>query len=377
MKGEAGGYNWDLSTTYGRNQNAFYTNSLNVSLGPASPTYFYAGTLVFSESTTNFDVTKEYDFGLAKPLFVAGGVEYRADAFTIEAGQLESYQVGNYVAPPGQPNAGVINAGGSQGVSGFPKTAAGEFKRDNYSAYLNAEQKLGEMLEISAAGRFEHYSDFGSTETYKVSGRFEPIKGYAIRATASTGFRAPSLQQEHYGSSSTIGVLLPGATATVLYPVQLLPPDSTPAKALGAKPLEPEKSKNYSVGLVAQPIPGMNITLDLYQIEIEGRILQIAQLGPSVAISNILAAAGLNPNQAAFFYTNAGDTKTRGTDLVVDYRRDFGEWGTFKWTLSANLNKGKFTRLIPPAFGVTLITRAAQGNFTDAQPKDKEIFSTD
>ena len=233
------------------------------------------------------------------------------------------------------------------------------------------------MLELSAAGRFEHYSDFGSTETGKISGRFEPIKGYALRATASTGFRAPSLQQEHYGSSSTIGVLLPGATATVLYPVQLLPPDSTPAKALGAKPLEPEKSTNYSVGLVAQPITGLNITLDLYQIDIKGRILQIAQLGPSTAISNILAAAGLNPNQAAFFYTNAGDTRTRGTDLVIDYRRDFGDLGSFKWTLSANLNKGKFTRLIPPAFGVTLITRAAQGNFTDAQPKDKEIFSTD
>jgi iron complex outermembrane receptor protein len=377
FKGAAAGFNWDLSTTLGQNKNAFYTNSLNVSLGPASPTYFYAGTLIFKEWTSNFDVTREFDIGRYKPLFAAAGVEYRTDSFTIKEGQLESYQIGRYVAPAGLPNAGVINAGGSQGVSGFPKSAAGVFKRDNYSAYLNLEQKLVESLEISAAGRFEHYSDFGSTETYKASARWEPISGYAIRGTISTGFRAPSLQQEHYGSSSTIGVLLPGATATVLYPVQLLPPTSAPAIALGATPLQPEKSKNYSVGIVAQPIPGMNITLDLYEIKIKGRILQTAQLGPSTAVSNILRAAGLNPDQAAFFYTNAADTVTRGIDFVGDYRSDFGDWGTVKWTISANYNKGKFTRVIPPAFGVTLINRVSQGYFTDAQPKDKEIFSAE
>jgi iron complex outermembrane receptor protein len=159
--------------------------------------------------------------------------------------------------------------------------------------------------------------------------------------------------------------------------VQLLPPTSAAAAALGATPLRPEKSKSYSVGLVAQPIPGMNISVDLYQIKIRGRILQTATLGPSTAISNVLRTAGLNPNQAAFFYTNAANTRTRGVDFVADYRRDFGDIGTFKWTISANYNKGIFTSVIPPAFGVVLINRAAQGNFTDAQPKDKEIFSTE
>ncbi|MDB5425881.1 MAG: TonB-dependent receptor, partial [Phenylobacterium sp.] len=377
LKGDLNGFSWDLSTTLGRNKNAFYTNSLNVSLGPASPTYFYAGTLLFKEWTSNFDVTKEFDVGLYKPMFVAAGVEYREDTFTIKEGQLESYQIGSYVAPPGQPNAGVVNAGGSQGVSGFPKTAAGVFKRNNYSAYLNVEQKLIESLEVSAAGRFEHYSDFGSTETYKVSARWEPIQNYALRGTISTGFRAPSLQQEHYGSSSTIGVSLTPGAPTVLYPVQLLPPDNKAAAALGATPLRPEKSTSYSVGLVAQPLPGMNITIDLYEVKIRDRILQTGTLGPSVGISALLASQGLNPQQAAFFYTNAADTITKGVDFVADYRTDLGDWGAFKWTISANYNKGKFTRVIPPAFGFVLINRVSQGYFTDAQPHDKEIFSVD
>jgi len=377
LKGEKGGYNWDLSTSLGRNKNIFDTNSLNASLGPASPTYFYAGTLAFKEWTTNFDVTKEYDLGLFKPLFVAAGAEYRRDSFKIAAGQPESYVIGNYVAPVGQPNAGVITQGGSQGVSGFAPFAAGDFKRQNASLYLNAEQKLTSTLEVSLAGRYEHYSDFGSTETYKVSGRWEPIENYAVRGTISTGFRAPSLQQEHYGSSSTIGVIVPPATTTQLYPVQLLPPDNPAAAALGAKPLSPEKSKTYSIGLVARPLPNLNVTLDYYQIRIKDRILQTAVLGPSAAISALLAGLKLNPQQAVFFYANAADTTTTGVDFVADYRTDFDRFGMVKWTLSANVNKNKFDRVIPPAFGFTLIDRVRQGDFTVGQPKDKEILSAD
>ncbi|HEX7948572.1 MAG TPA: TonB-dependent receptor, partial [Phenylobacterium sp.] len=371
------GFNWDLSTTLGRNKNAFYTNSLNASLGPASPTTFYAGTLKFKEWTSNFDVTKEFDLGLYKPLFVAAGAEYREDTFTIEAGQLESYVIGSYRAPVGQPNAGVITQGGSQGVSGFSPFAAGVFKRKNESLYLNVEQSLTEQFEVSAAARYEHYSDFGSTETYKISARWEPIPNYAVRGTISTGFRAPSLQQEHYGSSSTIGVVVPPATVTQLYPVQLLPPDNPAAAALGAKPLRPEKSKNYSAGIIAQPLPGLNITADIYKIKIDNRILQTGVLGPSATISALLASLGLNPQQAVFFYANAADTSTTGLDVVVDYTTDFGDWGTVKWTLSGNKNKNKFTRVIPPAFGFTLIDRVRQGDFTTGQPKDKEIFSAE
>lgn len=377
LKGQAAGVNWDLSTTPGRNKNAFYTNSLNASLGPASPTYFYAGTLVFKEWTTNLDLNREFDVGLFKPLFAAVGAEYRKDTFQIIAGQPESYVIGSYVPPAGQPNAGAVMQGGSQGVSGFSPFAAGTFKRNNYSLYANLEQSVVDGFDVSMAGRYEHYSDFGSTETGKVSVRWEPIRNYAIRGTISTGFRAPSLQQQHYGSSSTIGVVIPPSTVTQLYPVQLLPPDNPAAAALGAKALEPEKSTSYSVGLVARPIPGMNFTVDVYQIKIKNRIMQTGVLGPSAQISNLLGSLGLNPQQAVFFYANAADTTTRGIDAVLDYRTDLGDWGVIRWTLSGNYNKNRFDRVIPPAFGFTLIDRVRQGDFTTGQPRDKEIASAE
>ncbi len=100
-------------------------------------------------------------------------------------------------------------------------------------------------------------------------------------------------------------------------------------------------------------------------------------LGPSATISSLLASLGLNPQQAVFFYANAADTTTRGVDFVADYRTDFADWGAIKWTVSANYNENKFDRVIPPAFGFTLIDRVRQGDFTQGQPKDKEIFSAD
>ena len=376
------GFNYDLSTTWSRDTVDYNEDSLNASLGPLSPKFFYLGTLEFTEWTSNFDLTRDLNTGVfEKPLFLALGAEYREDKLGITAGEPASYIDGRYVAPAGQLNAGTITQAGAQGVTGFPPFSAGAFKRHNVSLYANGEQSITSNWDVSAAARYEHYSDFGDADTYKASTRYEPIKGYAIRATASTGFRAPSLQQQHYASASTIGVRLPGDLTTSLYPVQLLPPDTAAAQALGAKPLKPEKSTNYSVGLVMQPAAGLNLTVDLYQIKITNRILQSASLGPAVAVSNALRAAGLNPQQAAFFYVNGADTRTRGLDFVADYRKNFGSLGDFRWTLSANFNKTKFLRITPPpaslaAAGLVLVDRQRIGDFTIGNPKNKFIFST-
>lgn len=376
------GWNWDLSTTFSRDTVDFREDTLNASMGPASPQKFYIGTMAFQEWTSNLDVNREIETGLfAQPLFLALGGEYRQDKLIITAGEPASYQDGRYSPPAGQPNAGAVLQAGAQGVGGFPPFSAGSFKRSNVSAYINGEQKVTDDWEVSLAGRFEHYSDFGDAETFKASTRYELFPGYAIRATASTGFRAPSLQQEHYASASTIGVRLPGDATTSLYPVQLLPPDTAAAQALGAAPLDPEKSTNYSVGLVLQPIPRLNVTVDLYQIDIDNRIMQTGSLGPAVAVSNVLRAAGINPQQAVFFYTNAADTRTKGMDFVVDYRRDFGTAGVFRWTLSANFNNTKFLRVKAPppelaAAGLVLLDRVRLGDFTVGNPRNKYIFST-
>lgn len=377
------GFAWDLSSSFSRDNVSYYENSLNASLGPASPTHFYIGALKFQEWTTDLDVTREVPTTwFAKPLFLAAGLEYRADQFQIEAGEPASYIDGRYTAPAGSPQAGVLFAGGSQGVTGFPISAAGTFKRNNTSAYLNIEQSLTQTWEVALAGRFEHYSDFGDAKTFKLSSRYAITPWLAVRGTASTGFRAPSLQQQHYASSSTIGAIPPGETVARLYPVQLLPPDNPAAVALGAKPLKAEKSTNYSVGLVARPLSRLNVTLDVYQIKIDNRILQSATLGPNPAVSAALASQGLNPFQAAFYYGNFADTSTRGIDLVADYRTDLGDFGSVRWTFSANHNKSKFDRIVSPApalvaAGIVYVDRIKIGDLTVGTPRDKYILGAD
>jgi iron complex outermembrane receptor protein len=375
------GMNWDFSSSYSRDKVLYRESGLNASLGPESPTSFYIGDLIASEWTTNLDLNRNFDTGLfATPLFGAGGLEYRQNRYTIGAGDLASYVNGGYIAGAG-PLKGVLTTPGSQGVTGFPPSAAGESSRHDYAGYANLEQHITHDWELSLAGRYEDYSDVGSATTGKLSTRYEPFQGYAIRGTVSSGFRAPTLAQEHYASSSTIGVHLTPTSPLVLYPVSTLPVSSPAAIALGAKPLIPEKSTNYSVGVVLQPAPRADITLDLYQIKIRDRILLTGTLlGPPVSAA--LASAGLNPNQGGFYFTNAADTTTRGVDLVATYRSDFDRFGQVHWSLSGNFNKTQFDRVEAPppqlaAAGLKLIDRQREGDFTVGTPRDKEILSAD
>jgi iron complex outermembrane recepter protein len=376
------GLSWDFSSSYGSDAVGFYEpTSLNASLGPASPSSFYIGKLASTEWTSNLDVNRHFDTSLfADPLFAAGGVEYRQNRYSIGAGDTASYINGGYVAPSG-PLKGVATTPGSEGVTGFPPTDAGTFSRSDYAIYLNFEQRLARTWEVDLAGRYEDYSDAGSATTGKLSTRFEPVPGFALRGTISNGFRAPTLAQEHYASSSTIGVQLTPTTPSVLYPVSALPVNSPAAIALGARPLVPEKSLNYSAGFVLQPAEHLDFTLDAYQIKITDRILLTGTLVGS-AVSSVFSAAGLSPNQGGFFFTNGADTTTRGADFVSTYRSNFGPAGLVSWSFSANYNKTQFDRIEAPppvlaAAGLVLITRQRQGDFTVGTPRDKEIFDAD
>jgi iron complex outermembrane receptor protein len=368
---------FDLSTTYSENKVDYdETTALNASLGPASPTTFYIGLVKTTEWTSNLDLTRKIDLGLfAEPLFAAVGGEYRRNSYTIGAGEPASYIDGGYRAPRGQLFPGIARQAGSQGVTGFPPDAAGTFRRHSWSAYINLEQTLVRGVDVAVAGRHEDYSDFGTTDTGKASLRIAPTRWLALRGTASTGFRAPTLQQQHYASSSTIGVTVNGVST--LLPVRALPVDSPPAVALGATPLRPEKSTNFSAGIVLTPTARLNITVDAYQIKIRDRILLTGTLS-GAAVNTALAAAGITSSVAGFYFTNAADTRTRGLDVVATYRADLGGFGKATASLSGNLNKTKFLSIdLPPpalaAAGLVLIDRARQGDFTRGTPRDKEI----
>ncbi len=275
LRGETGGWNWDLSAGYGRNSFRFdVKNSANVSLGASSPTEFYAGTLVFGQLSTNLDIVRGFNVGLASPLNVAVGAEFRNDHYQIKDGEPDSYRNGGVNILDG-PHAGNLPAIGSQVFPGFKPTVAGSTvpgdavseSRSNVAGYIDLEANVVPQLVLGAAGRAEHYSDFGGTGNYKVMARFEPAKGLAFRAAYSTGFRAPSLGQSWFSSTATnfvAGVPTDNRTFPVSNPV---------AVALGATPLKPEKSKNTSAGVAFYPVKALSITADYYKITIKDRVV--------------------------------------------------------------------------------------------------------
>lgn len=364
-------FHYDLSTSYARNRADYRESSvLNPSLGPASPTDMAIGAVTASEWTTNLDLRQTVDTGLVEPLLIAAGAEYRRNSYAISAGVPASWIDGDYRSTSG-PNAGALRSSGSQGVTGFPPASAGKWSRDNVSAYLNLEQKIVQGLEIALAGRHEAYSDFGTTNTGKASIRIEPVRGFALRGTASTGFRAPTLQQQYYSSASTINV------GGVLLPVSALPVASPAAIALGAVSLRPERSTNFSAGIVLTPTPRLSLTFDAYQIRIRDRILLSETLqGPLVR--SVLAAAGITASAGGFYFSNAADTRTRGLDIVTTWRAPLGDLGSALVSLSANVNHTLFTHVDPipavlAASGLALIGRSKQADITHGTPRDKLI----
>ncbi|WP_278937617.1 TonB-dependent receptor plug domain-containing protein [Pseudomonas helleri] len=375
------GWKWDLSTSLGQdNANIRNEKSINPSFGPDSPRNMDGGNLIANQWTNNLDLTRAFDTGLfEKPLNVSTGLEFRREGFEIQSGELASYGDGGYVFPVGSPLAGQRPNPGAPGLTGFTPADAHNYSRTNTAGYVDFSQSLTDKWDASVAGRFEHYSDFGDTASGKLSTRYAFTPQFAMRGTVSNGFRAPSLQQEYYSSSLTAwrantltGQLEQNVTRYVTV-------DDAAGQALGAKALKPEKSMNYSVGFVATPTSNLDITVDLYQIDINNRILQTSNLqGP--AVSNLLASKGLDPNQIVSYFGNLADTRTRGIDLVADYRYDFGQYGKVKWTLLSNQSLQTVRKVKEPAAlagtGVTAVGRDKIGNLTTAYPKNVTSLNT-
>ena len=255
LKGEIATWNWDLSSTYGRDTNDFYTrdssNPVLFSRTGASPTDFHDGSFTSKQWTNNVDLERDFDVGLAGPLSVALGAEYRRDEYVIGAGVPESYQLG-----------------GSAAFQGFSPLDAGSHSRNNSAAYIDFAAKVVGGLRLDIAGRHEHFSDFGSKTVGKLTARYDFSSGFALRGTVSNGFRAPTVAEGFYTKSSTS----PTSTGVNLAP-------NSPAAALfGLGDLQPETSTNYSFGAVFSPSPQFTSTLDAYQIKLSDRIVNSGTL---------------------------------------------------------------------------------------------------
>ncbi|WP_295960853.1 TonB-dependent receptor [uncultured Xanthomonas sp.] len=352
------GWTWDVSADYGKNDVTFdLRNTINTNLywsTGASPTRFNAGGFRNEQNALNADFSKSLDWGLAYPINLAFGAEYRQDKYAVVAGSPTSI----YFDPNAiNPDTGAPYPGGSQVFPGLSPTVAGQFQRHSKAVYADLEADLSERLSGGVAARYEDYSDAGTTRSGKLSARYQLNDAFAVRGTISNGFRAPSLAQQNYASVVTLpvdGVLSQIGTYRTSDPVAI---------ALGAKPLAPEKSTNYSVGAVWQPGGGFNSTLDLYQIRIWDQILYSDQISLAVPIGQVSAAQ---------FFVNGATTRTRGVDWVSNYLLDLDRAGTLNLSFSANYNKIEILEISDPNFG-----RASQGLLTDATPRTKYVLSGD
>jgi iron complex outermembrane receptor protein len=347
------GWSWDLSSTYGADQDGLgLINSGNPALAAATPTTFHIANFKITQWTNTLDLNRPLDVGLASPLNLALGGEWRRETYQIRPGDPASYQ-----------------QGGAQSEQGLSPVNAGSYGRSNWAAYVDVAANPLPHWQVDVAGRHEHFTDFGNTTSGKLSTRYDFNSRFGLRATVSNGFRAPSLAQEFYAS---LGVSPTGASGQIAA-------GSPAAKALGAGTLEPEKSVSFSLGAVAEPVDGLHATLDGYFIRITNRIVDGGSYAGEQAINALEANGvtfppGINPaNVTAVFFSNGADTKTYGVDLTADYRSDFGAGGTVDWDAAFNYNRTILTRLGLDGNGNPLLDAQQIAYLTSASPQSKII----
>ncbi|MEE9373618.1 MAG: TonB-dependent receptor [Saprospiraceae bacterium] len=326
------GWNVDFNNTVGNNNfHYFIKGTNNATLGDRSPTDFDAGGHSLTQNTTNLDFSKYIDKGDGKGTNIAFGLEYKTDRFAIFAGEEGSYAAydvnGLVITSPDQVATGF--ASGSQGFPGYSPSNEVDRSRSNVALYGDVEFDLSKEFLLSAALRFENYSDFGSTLNWKLASRYLASDNFTVRAALSTGFRAPSLTQIYYNlrfTSFQDGVL----TET------LLSANNSPVtKGFGIQPLKEEESLNASVGFAYRQ-GNFTATVDGYYIDITDRVV----------ISGFFDASFLNLGvEGAQFFANAADTRSTGLDVVFSYKTNLDNGNSLSATLAGNFNDLEVTNV--------------------------------
>lgn len=396
VRGTRNGWDVDLSLSTGGNGFQFnIENTINASIGESSPTTVDAGRLNFRQSTINLDLVRLLDTkGFINSLSLVMGGEFRVENYQIEAGEDGSWQLGNGVDNPvagvdyDTTSSGAPKQPGSQVFPGFqPSNEVNRF-RNSISAYAGLESQVTDIWMVDIGGRFENYSDFGSTFTSKIATRLEPFQNFALRGAVSTGFRAPSLHQVWFNNVSIQFVL---DENNMLVPKRVLTGNNKSAvtKAFGIPDLKEETSVNYSIGFTARPVNNLSITADVYSISIKDRIVLSSRFSDSdPVVAEILKPFEKSGVGQAQFFANAVDTKTNGIDVVAVYHTRVGK-GRLTLTGTANKTKTEVEAINIPqsvadkfaggdleAVKNTLFNREEKNRLEDALPSTKASFST-
>ncbi|WP_275629408.1 TonB-dependent receptor [Pseudomonas sp. 273] len=352
---------FDLSATYGRDKHTERaSDTVNPSYGVASPTSFDVATLINEQTNLNLDYSRDVAVDWAfKPVTLSAGLAWRDERYRLEEGDFASYSYGGIDG---------VQVGAVQ-ASGLMPDDADTYTRQVSGLYLGLENQLTERFQFGLAARTEHYSDFGDTTTGKLSARYELTPQLGLRATINNAYRAPTLGQIGTSWTTTTNV---GADGNPVL-TRMLPVDNPAARALGAQKLKPEKSDNYSLGLVWRPSEQASLTIDAYQIDIRDRILYSGGIfGPEA--ERILTEAGYGQYSWAQFMTNAADTRTRGVDVVGKYNLELGAYGNLALSAGYTKTRTRVQQIHGNPNGFATVTRESEGYLEHGYPQDKLVF---
>jgi len=403
------GLGYDISGSYGSNKTSFFIrNTINASLGLATPTSFEPGAYEQIETAFNLDLNYGVPMeGWASDLNIAAGFEWRDEQFDITAGDPASFALGPFAAPsPDYPNGQGFSSS-SNGFGGFSQSTSNS--QGNIALYGELEADITDAFTMQAALRWEDFDSFGQTTNWKVGALYKLTDSMRIRGTYSTGFHAPTA-----GQANVVNVTTAFDTQGELADQGTLPLTSVAGQfinnALGGRfTLGPEQANNLSLGVAFDTGP-MSWTVDYFNITVDDRIaitdqqdfrgllvahglaagvaagagglgltdiddaagsgnpdgnLDVNDAG-SVNTSQVLnaisgtTANGFTVNNADFadfrdlitagFFANDFDTKTTGLDIVGRVPVDLGA-GSTSVSVAANYTKTKVTN--PGNLGAT------------------------
>ncbi|WP_064966334.1 TonB-dependent receptor [Tenacibaculum ovolyticum] len=369
----AEGWNADASVTYGANEvDVTVNNSVNrqyLADHGTSPRSFNTGGYRFTNVVGNFDVTSQ----LSEQFGLALGLEYKEESYRAFEGDPTSYYLSSdpVVIASGIP-------GNSDSFAGIKPEEAGKWSRNNFAAYTQLDYDINEDFLLGIAGRYEDFSDAGSNFSWKVNGRYKLGDKGAIRASYSTGFRAPTLHQTHITLSQYI--IVAGSSEPLLQGT--LANNNPAVQALGIPALTHEISKNLSAGATYKFDRNFSASLDFYQIQVDDRVLFSSQIGSDGDNSTTNPVEQIlqdNNVTAVQVFINAGDTKTTGADFILNYRNiNIGENGKLHASFAANFNETTISGIATPQViadaGYNLFDRQEKGLITNSRPKSKMIL---